>query len=342
MPASVALPVAFIDEGAGSRRLRRVATVSGYLGLAILVWGTLPVLFAAAAASDLIRRKRLVAVRCTAMLAVYLACEVAGIAASIALWLARHTVGIAPERWVDLHYDVQRCWASSLFAAARAIFSLDLEIEGEDAVQGGPLLVFIRHASLADTLLPANILANRHGYRLLYVLKRELLWDPCLDLVGNRLPNVFVRRGASDGAREIDAIRRLAVGLEPRHGVLIYPEGTRFTPPKRERALARLEARHPERLEQARQLRNVLPPHLGGPLALLETGTRADVLFLAHTGLEGAATAGDIWRGALVGRTIRIKLWRVPRAEIPAGRAERTAWLDREWSRVDDWCSAAR
>lgn len=334
---AVALPAAFVDEGLASRWLRRALTVTGYIGLTFLIWLLLPILLPLALASDLARRKRLVATRCVAMLAVYLACETAGILTSGALWLARNTVGIETDRYVALHYALQLRWARTLFRAACRIFSFRLEIEGEDDVGSGPLLVFIRHASLADSLLPANVLTERHGYRLRYVLKRELLWDACLDLVGNRLPNVFVRRGSGDGAREIDATRRLALGVAEHEGVLIYPEGTRFTPAKRERALARLaEGRNPERVERARGMQHVLPPHLGGPLALIETGARCDVLFFSHTGLEGAASIRDIWHGALVGRHIRVRLWRVPRAQIPAGRAERIAWLDAEWSKVDE------
>ena len=33
---------------------------------------------------------------------------------------------------------------------------------------------------------------------LRYVAKRELVWGPCIDLAGQYLPYVFVRRGASD------------------------------------------------------------------------------------------------------------------------------------------------
>ena len=43
--------------------------------------------------------------------------------------------------------------------------------------------------------------------------ERELLWDPCLDVVGQRLPNVFVRRGDGDGASEIAAVRAPAADL---------------------------------------------------------------------------------------------------------------------------------
>ena len=108
-------------------------------------------------------------------------------------------------------------------------------------------------------------------HRLRYVLKRELLWDPCLDIVGHRLPNCFIERGAKISAPEIERIRGLAQDLGPTDGVLIYPEGTRFTPERREAVLARIEARGDTALlERARALQNVLPPRLGGSLALLE------------------------------------------------------------------------
>lgn len=336
--STAALPVAFVEEGAAARWGRRAVSVVGYLLAAVLITAALPVLLAVALVTDVLRRSRWAATRCLAMLEVYLFCETAGIAANTALGLWRIFAALERERELVLHYALQRWWAGTLFAAAQRIFALRLEVEGDKEILDTPLLVFIRHASLADTLLPAHLLARSHGYRLLYVLKRELLWDPCLDLVGNRLPNVFVRRASGDSAREIDAIRRLGIGLKAREGVLIYPEGTRFSPAKRERALARLaEGRNPERLENAAALRHVLPPHLGGTLALLEAAARADVLFVAHTGLESAARLGDVWRGSLIGRTVRVSLRRVPRAAIPSGRAERITWLDGEWGRLDDW-----
>ena len=337
----MALQVAFVDEAAGARWWRRAVSVPAYLLLTALLLAVLPILLPAAIVAGVVRRSRFAELRCLLMLVAYLSCETAGIAVSFLLGLARPFTG--GERDLALHYALQRYWASSLFGSARAIFGLRLEVEGEDEIGQGPVLVFIRHVSLADTLLPSQLLVLRHGYRLLYVLKRELLWDPCLDLVGNRLPNVFVRRASGDSAREIDAIRRLGLGLGPREGVLIYPEGTRFSPAKRERALARLaENDQVERLERLRGLRHVLPPHVGGPLALIETAARADVLFLAHTGFEGAATARDVWRGALIDRVIRIRLHHVPRADVPTARAERIAWLDREWAGVDDWIEASQ
>jgi len=203
--------------------------------------------------------------------------------------------------------------------------------------------VFIRHVSTADTLLPVVLLTGRAGIVLRYVLKRELLWDPCLDIVGNRLPNCFVRRESGQSAAEIAAVVRLLDGLAAHEGVLIYPEGTRFTPAKRERALARLAegpATEPALLARARALTNLLPPRLGGPLALLESNPGADVLFCAHTGFEGTRSLADLMAGGLVGTTVRVRLWRVPFAEIPRTRSAMASWLYDHWARMDAWIAA--
>lgn len=331
------LPAAFVEEDAAARWGRRAASIPLYLAATALVLGLLPFALTVAAAVDLALGRRFARTRCLLMMALYLLCESLGIVATFALSAAR-LAGIEREREMALYYALQRRWAEAILAGAIRLFALRLEIDGDEAMGDAPLLVFMRHASLADTLLPARLIARRHGVRLLYVLKRELLWDPCLDLVGNRLPNVFVRRASGDSGREIDAIQRLARGLRAAQGILIYPEGTRFSPGKRDRALRRLaEGRHPERLERLRGLRHVLPPHLGGPLALLDAAPGADVLFVEHTGLEGAGTVREVWRGALIGRTVRVRLRRVRRAAIPESRPERTAWLDAQWLEIDDW-----
>jgi 1-acyl-sn-glycerol-3-phosphate acyltransferase len=86
---------------------------------------------------------------------------------------------------------------------------------------------------MVDTMLPAHLVANPTGFRLRYVLKKELLADPTLDIGGNRLPNYFINRGAGDSAKETEAVRRLASDLGSNDGVLIYPEGTRYSEEKR-------------------------------------------------------------------------------------------------------------
>jgi hypothetical protein len=38
-----------------------------------------------------------------------------------------------------------------------------------------------------------------------------------------------------------------------------------------------------------------------------------------------------------VGRTIRVRFWRLPHHAVPADRAGKAAWLYDQWQSVDDW-----
>jgi 1-acyl-sn-glycerol-3-phosphate acyltransferase len=339
--------VSFEGFGVGSSSAvwgRRAVTIPLYLlltGLALLV---LPFALAGALCVDLARGGSFPAARTILFFAYYLACESLGLVASFLVWLAGGVWGGASrERYLTWNFRLQCAWARWLFGGARRIFGFRVEVVGEDSAQRGPLLLFMRHASVADTLLPAVLLSDRVGLRLRYVIKRELLWDPCLDVVGRRLPNVFVRRGSDDAPREVELVRRLARGRAGQEGVLIFPEGTRFTPEKLERAIASLaRSRMPYLAERARTFRQVLPPRLGGPLALLEECPRTDVVFCAHIGFEGTTTFRELWEGALVGRRVRVCFWRVPGAEIPTDRVGRIDWLYGEWARVDAWLGEQR
>ncbi len=320
---------------------RRLVTVPTYAVLCMCTVLALPLLLALAALVDLARGGKWVMVRTVAFLVAYLCCEVAGIVASFVIWVGRLLVrGTSHEQFLRWNFALQCWWGRTLFRAASWIFALRTEIEERGEVGHGPVIVFIRHASVADTVLAVVFLSSRYGLRLRYVLKRELLWDPCLDIVGNRLPNCFVRRGSGDSAREIAAVRRLLDGVGPEDGVLIYPEGTRFSPAKRARALARLAGSAPDLLARARALHHVLPPRLGGALALLQRNREADVVFCAHVGLEGTASFKELVSGRSIGETIRVVFWRVPFEQIPPDRDAKIAWLFDQWRAVDDWVGA--
>jgi 1-acyl-sn-glycerol-3-phosphate acyltransferase len=328
-----------VDESRRERWTRRTLTIPLFAVLAIVIVGGLPLWLAVALVVDVARRSPWVATRCVLFFALYLLCEVAGILASLALWRP----GALGAHGLDRHYRLQQWWAGALFEGGKRIFDFDLTVEGEEEVGRGPVLVLIRHASTADTPLPVVLLNVRHGLRMRYVLKRELLWDPCLDLVGHRLPNVFVRRGSGDSQREAARVAGLARDLGSRDGVLIYPEGTRFSPAKRQRALAAISERGElERLARVTTLRHVLPPRPAGVLALLDAAPAADVLVIAHTGFEESSRFTNFWNGALVGQRIRVRLWRVPRRQIPETMDARVAWLDDQWARIDDWIALQR
>ncbi len=320
-------------------RARRALTLPLLLLIASSWIVLLPATLIVAAVVDLVRGGPWPVLRCAAYLTLYLAAEVIGVLASFGLWLVSGPwTGTARGPYLRRNTALQSAWATVLYRGAERLFALRTVVEGEEAIRSGPILVFIRHVSQADTLLPVVCLTRRHGFALRFVLKRELLWDPCLDIVGHRLPNVFVKRGSGEGTREIAAVQRLMDDLGPQDGVVIYPEGTRFTPSKRLRVLEKL-ATHttPDLLARATRLTRVLPPHVGGPLGLLGSNQSADVVFCAHTGFEAAGSPSDLLGGALVGRTVRVRFWRVPYAEIPTAPEARTTWLYEQWQRIDDW-----
>ncbi len=318
------------------RRLRTIPPL--VLGL-LLVTVLFPLLLVVALAVDLVRRLAFevppTAMRLTAFLWVYLAAEVAGLTAMAAVW-ALSLGGRRRAFLQETTFSLQQQWVGVLFGAVRALFGLRVEVAGDDAIAPGPVIVLIRHASVVDNLLPAALVTRPHGIRLRYVLKRELLADPCLDVAGRRLPNYFVRRGTGE-ALELERVRSLAQGLERDEGVLIYPEGTRFTPERRSRAIARIGERDSALAERAERLRHLLPPRLGGVGALLDGAPDADVLVVAHHGFDGLRRVSDIWRGGLVDLLVRVRITRVPRADAPPTNSARAIWLYDLWQDVDDW-----
>ncbi|HEX7667082.1 MAG TPA: 1-acyl-sn-glycerol-3-phosphate acyltransferase, partial [Polyangiaceae bacterium] len=314
----------------------RAISVPGY-ALALAIWITtaplvVPLLFVV----DLARGGRSSLLRFWITFGAFFGCEMLGLVAAAFLAVTGNGSDL------DRNYRLQWWWARMLLAVTRTVFAMKVEVEGIEAARGGPIVLALRHASVGDTLLPAALVSSATAIRLRYVLKRELLWDPCLDIVGRRLPNAFVRRGSSDPARERLLVAGLAAGLGPNDGVLIFPEGTRFSPRRRADALAKLAISHHELAVRAQAFENVLPPRLGGMLALLEAAPAADVVFGAHTGFDGVRTLGDLVNGALVGRTIRLRLHRVPAAEIPADHDARVAWLFDQWKKVDDFVAAGK
>ncbi len=222
------------DDWAHRLRRRALSIPAVLVGcaLATALW---PVLLALGLGVDLaLRRPRLVTLRLAAWLPGAAWVEALGLLSLGAVWLA--TARGSPRRGAAT-FAVQRAYTQAHFAWAAALFALRLQVSGREQAGAGPALVLVNHASLLDVLLPAVVLANPLKLRLRYVLKQELLLEPCLDVAGHFIPNVFVARGGEDTAAALAEVASLGRGLEAGDGVAIYPEGTRLTPARRARAL---------------------------------------------------------------------------------------------------------
>ncbi|MFA5882458.1 MAG: 1-acyl-sn-glycerol-3-phosphate acyltransferase [Acidimicrobiia bacterium] len=260
-------------------------------------------------------------------------------------WVWLEIIGLTRAGWwfltgrakrTDLHFALQRWWANGLVVGLRRTCRLTLEPRHLEVLTPGPVIVLPRHASLADALLSAWFVTRP---KLLphYVLKRELLVDPCLDIVGNRLPNHFLDRGAVDSGPELAAIREMAEGVtESDECAVIFPEGTRANPEKRARGLARLAERNPERAAKLSALRHLNPPRPAGTLAVLNGAPDADIVIMAHAGFEGLDTFGGILKVIPGTAPILLDCMRIPRSEVPEGDDARTVWLDDQWLELDE------
>jgi 1-acyl-sn-glycerol-3-phosphate acyltransferase len=309
---------------------RRLRSVSAILVAAVLLVVVAPLWVPVAVAVDLVRgRTRLPVTRLLAFAVCWSWLESGGVLAAAWLWLTRR------RHDLRAHIRLQRWWALNLMAALRATTGLDIAPPDLTPVTPGPAVLLCRHASLADSLLSAWVVVGHAGMDPRYVLKRELLADPCLDVVGNRLRNHFLDRDAPDAEVELASLRALTADMGERDIAVIFPEGTRASPTKRARALERIAARDAGRAARLAGLQHLLPPRPGGSQALVDGCPHADVVLGWHVGFEGLDTFGGILRHlSTTPRRIEFHARRVPRADVPSGDAF-AGWLDEQWLRMD-------
>jgi hypothetical protein len=91
----------------------------------------------------------------------------------------------------------------------------------------------------------------------------------------------------------------------------------------------------PELAARAEALQHVLPPRPAGTLALLDGAPHADVVVLGHHGFEQFTSLKAIQRAVPFREPIRVWMWRVSRAQVPATRDERVDWLYEQWLALD-------
>jgi 1-acyl-sn-glycerol-3-phosphate acyltransferase len=332
------------DSSRAARWWRRARGIAVELGGFVLLTALAPLLVLVALLVDLSlwlrRRKPWMALRLLAMLWWFLAGELYGLAGLTLIQL--RALGRDGERRRLATYALKRRWLGSHLAGIRVLFRLGVEIEGLELAGPGPTLMLIRHASIIDNALTDTIVGRAHTLGFRFVIKRELQMLPTIDIGGRWVPTLFVRRASGDTEAELERMRSLCVDLGAGEGILIYPEGTRWTPPKLARAQAIVAERQPEIAHLAARLRYVLPPRLGGPLELLERARGVDVVVFGHYGLDGFEYVSDIWAGGLVGGTLRMRFWRFPADEVPSERAALTVWLYERWQLLDDWIAEQR
>lgn len=318
------------DANVSNKWIRRPITVVGVVVGALLLTLLLPVWIVLSVVVDLAGRSwRLPTLRLLSFAWLWLWLETLGLAGAAGIWLT----GQAGNHRAN--YALQRWWAKKLIGSLRISCGLKIEVEGVEELSTGPLICLGRHASLGDALVSAWIFGSLAQRFPRYVMKKELLFDPCLDVVGQRIPNYFVDRGSAAVRQELTGIRTMAANMGERDVAVIFPEGTRTNDEKRIGLVARLERRAPERHAKLIGLQRLLPPRSAGASVLLEEIPSGDVVVMWHVGFDGLDTFGGVRRRiASSNPSAKVVLELHPRESIPSGEGFE-AWLDDRWLEID-------
>ncbi|MGV9773696.1 1-acyl-sn-glycerol-3-phosphate acyltransferase [Streptosporangium sp. NPDC003464] len=333
------------------RILRRLILAPLVIVLTVVAVVTLPIwLLVVTAASLRLPPPQRRGTRLVWFAAAWLTLESMALVACLGLWVAGGFGGrLHRDEQQERHYALIRWFLSRVYGAAVRIFGLSVEVDEPARTADElsrrltrPVIVLSRHAGPGDSFLLVHHLLSVYGRRPRIVMKAILQLDPSLDVVINRLPNAFVpRRTAESGI--LTEIRRLASDMDADDALVIFPEGGNFTPRRRLRAILHLERKGlAEEAARARRMEHLLAPHPNGAITAIESCPQADVVFVAHTGLDDLVTLGDLWRRLPMRAEIKARWWRVRAADVPRDRESRIRWLFDHWEEIDAWIAKNR
>lgn len=309
----------------------------------VMLWATMPLWILVAAAISPVLPGKWRPLRLLWLALLYLTCESLLLVVLFGLWLSSgFGARLKTPYFESIHYELVQMVLWVFFREARRVVRLKIETEGPspDAFPGKPLLVCCRHAGPGDSFTLIYTLMRWYGREPRVVLKDTMAWDPAIGVLLSRIPARFIspnpKAGAGDGVEE--QIAGLATNLDGNDAFVIFPEGGNFTPARRQRAIDRLRSVGLEAMaDRAERMTTVLAPRPGGFLAALDAAPEADVVLVAHTGLDHLSTVGDLWRELPMDKVITMRWWRVDRADIPADREDQIEWLFSWWERIDAW-----
>lgn len=345
--------------------LRRAVTIPTLLILLVLCAALLVPVVVLSGLIGLRPGGRARAARIAIFMLIYTVAEMVGLVCAGWLWI-RAAFGrrIGAQRHQDAHYVLLGKLLDRLYQVGSAVFALHIDpprgvardgvvkdgVSGHGdatpplpATPGRPLLVLSRHAGPGDSFLLVYALLALVHRRPRIVLKQTLVMDPLIDVVLSRLPHCYIAPGVAEGDRAISEIRELSRTLGAADALLVFPEGGNFTWQRRVRAIASLRRRGLMRATaRAQHMRNVLPPQPAGVFAAIDAAPHADLVFVAHTGLDHMQSVGQVWRGLPLTRTVEVTWWTVPTERVPPEQDARHRWLDDNWTRIDSWITRSQ
>lgn len=106
------------------------------------------------------------------------------------------------EPYARRHYAIMGRLLGWTCRADTAAFGVRIEVDepepaGEEQAAGParPVIVLSRHAGPGDSILLVRHLLTVHGRRPQVIMKAAMQLDPSVDVLGHRLPKVFISPG---------------------------------------------------------------------------------------------------------------------------------------------------
>jgi len=334
------------------RWLRRLLIAPAIVTLGVLVALFTPALLFVAAGISYKLPGKWRPLRLLGLAFVYLALQVVGLAAAFGLWVASgFGWRLRSPAFTTAHYGLLRGLLAVLWGAAKRLVNTHVVTDGPrvpaydddpDTIER-PLIVMSRHAGPGDSFLLIHEVLSWAGRRPRIVLKADMQWDPLIDVLLNRLPCDFIDNAPGSGERTLRRIGELAGSMDVPDAFVIFPEGGNFTEGRRVRAIDRLRSSGlDDAALRAERLRYTLPPRPSGVAAALAARPEADVVVVAHTGLDDLTTPLELWRSIPMDKTLRMS-WQVFHpGTVPSDPEALVEWLNETWAAMDDWIDRHR
>ncbi|MFW2382372.1 MAG: 1-acyl-sn-glycerol-3-phosphate acyltransferase [Acidimicrobiales bacterium] len=269
--------------------------------------------------------------------------EFLGLIATLVLWIAAGFGWRVRTPWFQrAHNMVFGWWLELVTRALRFYLGFEFVLPLTERIDG-PILTFARHAGPGDAFLLAHTVIRDYRRQLRMLGTNKLLWDPFINHMMLRLPNVFLEPNPHNPRDQLAAVTNMCSTMGDDSVVIIFPEGGNWTPGRWKRSVETLEGLgQTDRAERAANMANVLPPRSAAAAAALGARDDMTVVFVVHEGLDDLYSLGQIWRNVPLRRTVNATYWSIPAHEIPVGGAELTAWLYDQWAEVDQWIASSR
>lgn len=327
-----------LDKRAGRRIILTPAVL---LAAAIGVVAS-PVTVVVTVGRDLIlRRKRFPTLRLAALVVGALVIETFAMALLFITWIFTGFGKLGSEHWWwHLHRSYIGWYTHAMLTLITSVLRTKVIWRDHADLSSGPVVIAARHTSFFDALIPATVLSQRNKLLSHHILAHGLRYSPCIDIVGHRFPNRFIKRTPGKGSTELGPIRDIGGLLDDRSAAIIFPEGTFRTPERFERAVRGIARHQPEMAARARELNHVLPPRSNGTFALLQGAPTADLVVCTNTGFEPFGSIKDIVARPYTHTPIIVETWRIARADIPDDTDAFSDWLFDQYVVIDEWVSA--